>query len=321
MRKRVARPGEELPAPEAGALVPEGRPHFTTQAAGWLAGKKWSGYLMATPLMLLVTALLLLPIGTFLLYSFLTPAPFRVGLPFTLENYRLAFTDPIYWRLMLNSVRIGLTTAAVSTVLGYTLAYYASFCAGKAKMAILALTVVSILGGYLVRIYAWRIVLGTEGVLNSALGALGLSHNPLQFLLFSRSAVVVALVNIYIPFTALTVFAALENVGRDLIEAARDLGAGPLRAFGRVVLPLTGRAVFTSFLFVFLLTAADYITPQLIGGTDGAMIGVVVYDQFVKLGDWALGAALSFYIVIVFGVVLAVTWLALRALGILRRGA
>ena len=246
MRKRVARSGAKPAAPVPGALVPEGGPRFTTQAAGWLAGKKWSGYLMATPLMLLVTALLLLPIGTFLLYSFLTPAPFRVGLPFTLENYRLAFTDPIYWRLMLNSVRIGLTTAAVSTVLGYALAYYASFCAGKAKMVILALTVVSILGGYLVRIYAWRIVLGTEGVLNSALGALGLSHNPLQFLLFSRSAVVVALVNIYIPFTALTVFASLENVGRDLIEAARDLGAGPLRAFGRVVLPLTGRAMLRS---------------------------------------------------------------------------
>ncbi len=277
--------------------------------------------MMAAPLTLLVAGLLVLPIGTFLVYSFLTGGQFRVGLPFTLENYRLAFTTPTYWRLMLNSVRIGLTTAAVSTVLGYVLAYYASFQAGRAKMAVLALTVVSILGGYLVRIYAWRIILGTEGVLNSALGALGLAHNPLEFLLFSRSAVVVALVNIYIPFTALTVFASLENIGRDLIEAARDLGAGPLRAFGRVVLPLTGPAVFTSFLFVFLLTAADYITPQLVGGTSGAMIGVVVYDQFVKLGDWALGAALSFYIVIVFGVVLVASWLALRTFGILRKGA
>jgi spermidine/putrescine transport system permease protein len=317
MRDRLAGARKGLP----GAPLPAGGDRSAARRAGRLSGTRWGGYFMAAPLTLLVAALLLLPIGTFLVYSFLTPSPFRVGLPFTLENYRLAFTDRIYWRLMLNSVRIGLTTAAISTLLGYALAYYASFRAGKVKVAVLALTVVSILGGYLVRIYAWRIVLGTEGVLNSALGALGLTHNPLQFLLFSRSAVVVALVNIYIPFTALTVFAALENVGRDLIEAARDLGAGPLRAFGRVVLPLTGRAVFTSFLFVFLLTAADYITPQLVGGTSGAMIGVVVYDQFVKLGDWALGAALSFYIVIVFGLVLAVTWLSLRALGILRRGA
>jgi spermidine/putrescine transport system permease protein len=280
-----------------------------------------AGYLLASPLTLLVAALLLLPIGTFLVYSFLTPGQYRVDLPLTLENYRRAFFDPTYGKLMLNSVRIGLVTAAISTVLGYAVAYYASFQAGKAKLVILALTVVSILGGYLVRIYAWRIVLGTEGVLNSALGALGLTGNPLQFLLFSRSAVVVALVNIYIPFTALVVFAALENVGRDVIEAARDLGAGPLRAFARVILPLTGRAVFTGFLFVFLLTAADYVTPQLIGGTSGAMIGVAVYDQFVRLGDWALGAALSFYIVIAFGAVLAATWLALRAFGVLRRGA
>jgi spermidine/putrescine transport system permease protein len=280
-----------------------------------------SGYLLASPLILLVAALLVLPIGTFLVYSFMTPGRYNVELPLTLDNYRRAFFDATYGKLMLNSVSIGLITAAISTVLGYAVAYYASFQAGRAKMAILALTVVSILGGYLVRIYAWRIVLGTEGVLNSALGALGFTGNPLGFLLFSRSAVVIALVNIYIPFTALVVFAALENVGRDVIEAARDLGAGPLRAFARVVLPLTGRAVFTGFLFVFLLTAADYVTPQLIGGTSGAMIGVVVYDQFVRLGDWALGAALSFYIVIVFGAVLAATWLALRAFGVLRRGA
>jgi spermidine/putrescine transport system permease protein len=279
------------------------------------------GYLLASPLTILVAALLLLPIGTFLVYSFLTPGVFKIGLPATLENYRLAFTDPVYWRLMLNSVRIGLVTAALSVVLGYLLAYYASFLSGQLKTAVLALMVVSILGGYLVRIYAWRIILGTEGVLNSGLQALGLLHEPITALLFSRTAVVIALVNIYIPFTALTVFAALENIARDLVEAARDLGASPFRAFWQIVLPLTGGAVFTGFLFVFLLTAADYVTPQLIGGTSGAMIGVVVYDQFVKLGNWGLGAALSFYIVLVFGLVLATTWLALRAFGVLRRGA
>ncbi|HSR29336.1 MAG TPA: ABC transporter permease, partial [Anaerolineae bacterium] len=168
--------------------------------------------------------------------------------------------------------------------------------------------------------YAWRIILGTEGVLNSTLIALGLTREPLELFLFSRTAVAIALVNIYIPFTALTVFSALENIGRDLVEAARDLGASPFSAFRKIVLPLSGRAVFMGFLFVFLLTAADYVTPQLIGGTNGAMIGVVVYDQFVRLGNWGLGAALSFYIVLVFGMVLATTWLALRALGVLKRG-
>lgn len=283
--------------------------------------RTWGGYLLASPLALLVAALLLLPIGIFLVYSFLTPGMFQIGLPLTLHNYRLAFTDPVYWRLMLNSVRIGLVTAAVSVVLGYFLAYYASFLSGGLKTAVLALIVVSILGGYLVRIYAWRIILGSQGVLNTTLNALGFSGEPLGFLLFSRAAVVIALVNIYIPFTALTIFAALENIGGDLVEAARDLGAKPFVAFRKVILPLTGRAVFTGFLFVFLLTAADYITPQLIGGTSGAMIGVVVYDQFVKLGNWGLGAALSFYIVLMFGLVLATTWLALRAFGVLRRGA
>jgi len=283
--------------------------------------RKLTGYLLSAPLTVLVAGLLLLPIGTFLVYSFLHPTLFGVELPFTLANYVEAFSTPVYWQLMWNSVQIGLVTALVSLVLGYMLAYHISFQAGRLKNVLLALTVISILGGYLVRIYAWRIILGTEGVLNSTLAALGLIQAPLDLLLFSKAAVVVALVNIYIPFTALTVYAALENVGRGQIEAARDLGANPWVAFWKVTLPLTGRAVFTSFLFVFLLTAADYVTPQLIGGTSGAMIGVVVYDQFIKLGNWGLGAALSFSIVLTFGLVLVATWLAMRALGILARRA
>jgi len=133
------------------------------------------GYLLTAPLTLLVAGLLLLPVGTFLVYSFLTPGVFKIGLPATLRNYQAAFTDPIYWKLMRNSIQIGLITATGASVLGYCLAYYACFHAGRAKNVILALTVISILGGYLVRIYAWRIVLGTEGVLNSALMALGIS--------------------------------------------------------------------------------------------------------------------------------------------------
>jgi len=278
------------------------------------------GYLLSAPLVVLVAGLLILPIGTFLVYSFLTSGSYQIGLPLTLGNYLKAFTDATYQQLILNSVHIGVLTAFVSSILGYYLAYYISFRAGRSKNLLLALTVVSILGGYLVRIYAWRIILGTSGVLNGALINLGLIAEPLGFLLFSRTAVVVALVNIYIPFTALSVYAALENVGRDQIEAARDLGAGPLYAFWKVTLPQTGRAVFTGFLFVFLLTAADYVTPQLIGGKTGTMIGVVVYDQFVRLGNQGLGAALSFSIVLTFAAVLASSWLAMRALGILRQG-
>jgi len=282
--------------------------------------RAWSGYVLSTPLALLVGLLLLLPVCTFFAYSFLTPRAFHVSLPLTIRNYQIAFTEPVYWQLLINSVRIGLSTAGISTILGYILAYYISTQEGHLRTAILGLVVISILGGYLVRIYAWRIILGAEGVLNSLLMALRLIDHPLGFLLFSRAAVVVALVNIFVPFTALTIFAALENIGRDLVEAARDLGASPMRTFQTIILPLTGRAVFTSFLFVFLLAAADYITPQLIGGARGAMIGVVIYDQFIRLGNWSLGAALSFQIVLVFGIVLFTVWLLLKALGLLKAG-
>jgi spermidine/putrescine transport system permease protein len=280
-----------------------------------------SGYLLSAPLVVLVAGLLILPIGTFLVYSFMESGLFKVEPNFTLENYAVAFSEPVYRQLMLNSLKIGVSTAVISTVLGYFMAYHISFRAGRSKTLLLALTVVSILGGYLVRIYAWRIILGVGGVFNTVLMQLGLTQEPIEFLLFSRFAVVVALVNIFIPFTAAIIYAALENVQRDQIEAARDLGATPMIAFWKVTLPLTGRAVFAGFLFVFLLTAADYITPQLIGGTSGSMIGVVVYDQFVRLGNWGLGAALSFCIVLVFTAVLAATWLAMRSAGILKGGA
>jgi spermidine/putrescine transport system permease protein len=271
---------------------------------------------LSAPLAFLVVFLVAAPVLIFAVYSFLEPRPFGVLSEFTVQNYVDVFERGSYWTFMRTSVVVGLWVAVVSVVFGYLLAYETSVHGGRTKGLLLALTVGSILGGYLVRIYAWRTILGSNGVLNSVLERLGLIDQPIGFILFSKFAVVIALVSIYIPFAALLIFAALESVSHQLIESARTLGANPVVAFWRVTLPLTGRAVFAAFAFSFLLTAADYVTPQLVGGIDGTMVGVSVSDQFIKVGNWALGSAMSFVMIIAFGTVLVAARVVFRVVGI-----
>ncbi len=165
----------------------------------------------------------------------------------------------------------------------------------------------SIFGGYLVRIYAWRTILGDEGLINTFLIWLGLIREPLRFLLFSRFAVFITLVNFLLPFGVLPLYGALQNVPRDAIEAARDLGAGPLAIFRTVLLPLTATGIKIAFAFAFVLAAGDYVTPELVGGTNGIMIGNVIADQFGVAYNWPLGAALAIttllVVLLVFGAI------------------
>ncbi len=281
-----------------------------------MTSRRGTALFLSAPLALLVVFLVVVPVLIFGVYSFLEPRPFGVLTQLTFQNYIDVFERGSYWTFMRTSVVVGLFVGSISVVFGYLLAYETSVYGGRARGVLLALTVGSILGGYLVRIYAWRTILGSNGVLNSALKRVGLIDQPIGFVLFSKFAVVIALVSIYIPFAALLIFAALENVPRQLIESARTLGANPAIAFWRVTLPLTGRAVFVAFAFSFLLTAADYVTPQLVGGIDGTMVGVSVSDQFIKVGNWALGSAMSFVMIATFGAVLLTARIVLRLIGV-----
>jgi spermidine/putrescine transport system permease protein len=281
-----------------------------------MTSRKGAAVVLSTPLALLVLFLVVVPILIFATYSFLEPRPFGVLNDFTVQNYIDVFERGSFWTFMRTSVEVALWVGGISVLFGYLIAYETSVHGGRAKGVLLALTVGSILGGYLVRIYAWRTILGSNGVLNSVLQRMGLIDEPLGFVLFSKFAVVIALVSIYIPFAALLIFAALENVAREQIEVARTLGANPVVAFWRVTVPLTGRAVFAAFAFSFLLTAADYVTPQLVGGVSGSMVGVSVSDQFIKVGNWALGSAMAFVMMGVFGVTLMAVRFTFRVVGI-----
>jgi len=162
---------------------------------------------------------------------------------------------------------------------------------------ILFLIVISLLSSYLVKVYAWRTILGNNGLINTTLMYLGIIREPLEFLLFSKVSVFVSLLHILIPFTILPMYSALLNVDPVLFEAARDLGANPVHTFLKVTLPLSIPGIKTAFIFSFIIASGDYIIPQLLGGTSGLMIGKVIADQFGIVFNWGEGSSLVFLLI------------------------
>jgi spermidine/putrescine transport system permease protein len=267
-----------------------------------------AGWLLAPSLLLLIV-FFVLPTLVFLVYSFLLSGEYKVEWIFTLGNYIRVFSTSFYWDAIFNSILVGLSVAFFTTLVSYPFAYFLTYQITKGRNIVLFLVVISLLGSYLVRVYAWRTILGREGVLNSLLIGIGIIREPLLFLLFSRFAVIVTLVHVFLPFAILPILSSLQNVPYELIEGARDLGCSPFRAFLRVTLPLSMTGVLAGFTYTFILAAADYITPQLVGGTSISMIGPSISTQFIKLGNMGLGSALSFvFLVVLLSVIYLVQW-------------
>jgi spermidine/putrescine transport system permease protein len=255
---------------------------------------------LALPLAQLAPALIFLlvflvgPVAVFFAFSFWTVDGFDLAPTWTLSNYINALTDPIYQQLFLQTLVTAGTAALVTTVIAYTFAHALRFHLMRHQEILLLLVVVALFSGYLVRIYAWRTILGDNGVINQVMVTLGLIREPLSFLLFSRVATIIVLVNFLIPLAILPIYAALQNVRSEEIEAARDLGASAAGAWWRVTLPLSWGGVFAAFALTFIIAGGDYVTPQLVGGTSGGMIGRSIASTFGTAFNWPLGAALSF---------------------------
>ena len=240
------------------------------------------------------------PLVTFFVYSFLTAGLFAVSGPATLENYEDVVTSSVNGTLALNSFYVGLCTAAVTVLVALPIAYWLRYCAGRSQTTVLFLITATLFASYLVRIYAWRTILGENGLLNSGLRELGLIDGSLGFLLFNRFAVTVALVHIFLPYVVLVLYAGFRPISPALLESAQDLGGGVVTRWRKVVLPLIAAPAVTSFLFVFVLSASDYVTPQFLGGTSGAMLGRRIQEALTGLGNFPLGAAMSFLMLAAF---------------------
>jgi spermidine/putrescine transport system permease protein len=211
----------------------------------------------------------------------------------TLKQYLQAASDESYWRLLGISVLMALNVAVISILLSYPIAFFLAFRAGKRANLFLVLLLIPFWTSYLLRVMAWKFMLGSEGVINSFLEYTRIIQAPLTALLYNRSAVVVTLIYVWIPFSTLPILAALQRIDLALFEAAADLGANPLRQFLRVTLPLSLPGVLAAFFMVFIPTVGEYVTPLLVGGSRGSMYGNIIQDFFTKSANWPLGSALS----------------------------
>ncbi len=264
-----------------------------------------------------VLGLLLLfaaPFATFFVYSFLTNSLYEVSRPLTLDAYVDAFTTDVNRTLAVNSLVVGLSAAAATVAVGLPVAYWLRFAAGRWQMLVLFLITATLFASYIVRIFAWQSILGGNGLINSGLERLGVIDEPLGFLLYNRFSVTVALVHIFLPYAVLVLYAGFRPISPALVEAAQDLGANAPTRWRRVVLPLIAAPACSVFLLVFVLSAADYVTPQFLGGTDGALLGVRIQAALTGVGNWPLGAALSFLMLAAFLLCYLLTVLGLRLL-------
>lgn len=276
---------------------------------------------LVSPLGLLLLALLFVPLAIGLWYSFRQGSVYGLSGGLSIDNYTDVLGRGTYWKAVRTSVSFGFATAALSVVIGFIIARHIRFeRRGWAKAAV-AVVLLAVFGGYLVRIYAWRTILGESGVINSALTTSGLTDQPLGWLLFSPTAVLLTLGSIYAPYATLIILSGLESVRDEEVEAARDLGATPLRVYQKVILPLIGRALLLAFTLIFLLAAADYVIPPLVGGPDTQMVGVLIANQFIATGDIPLGAAYGFVTLLLLIFIATLLWAAMRVTGLLPRAA
>jgi spermidine/putrescine transport system permease protein len=247
------------------------------------------------PPLLWVTLFLLVPYALLFGYSFWSVSPTQqIVHTWTLNNYRELLRVSIYLQTLFRSMWIATRVTIFSLLLGYPLAYYLSLRAGTRKELLYQLVIIPLWVSYLVRAYAWKTILGSDGVLNTLLQYLHLSKHPVEFLLYSPFAVVLTLTHIYTPFTFLPIYASLEHIPRNLVEASQDLGAARFQTFWRIIFPLSIPGVLAGATFAFVLSLGDFLAPLLLGGPSGIMISNIVVSLFGAAYDWPLGAAISF---------------------------
>ena len=280
-----------MAATEAGASAPVPRRRFRRPDLS-------TPTLLGLPLAWLVV-FFVVPIGIVAAYSFDVYSIDMGPHGFTLRAWHDFLHSAVYLKLFWKSVKMSLTVSALVVLLAYPLAYYLALSGTKRKYVLLLLLIAPFLTSYLLRVLAWKVILGEQGVINSFLFWTGIRSpdHPVSQLLYSRFAVMLVLGYIWLPFVALPIFVSLESLDQRLLEAASDLGASRLQAFRRITLPLSLPGVVAAFLFVFIPTLGEFVTPSLVGGTTGYMYGNQIVDLFgTGFPDWETGSVLALFL-------------------------
>jgi spermidine/putrescine transport system permease protein len=291
-------------------------PLLAQRLRGWLLRKEsLRGYLLLSPTLIVVLVLLVAPLAAMVGLSFATQEYVTTHFGFSLANYATIFRPadkaahflgipfylqkPIYLILLFKSILISLAATIAVVLLAYPMAYFLAFRVTKHKITWLILITVPFFTSYLLRVFAWKVILGYEGLINTGLMSLGLIDKPVGFLLYNPTSVVITLAHAWAAVAILPIYVSLEKIDRSLLEAGSDLGDTRLRRFLRITLPLSMPGTIAASLLVFIPTVGDYITPTLVGGTNGIMIGNVVQSLFGKGNNGPMGAAVSIVAMVV----------------------
>ncbi|MDR5907760.1 ABC transporter permease [Franzmannia qiaohouensis] len=252
-------------------------------------------YLM-TPALAWLTAFMVVPCLLILALAFFQRGTYGgIVYELSLDNIALVF-DPLYGRIFLKSAGIAALAATIAVVIGYAAAYAIASMPRRHQPILLFFAVLPFWSNYLVRTYAWIVLLNREGLIVSFARTVGF-EGELPQMLYTETAVVIGLVYNYLPFVILACYAPLSRLNPEIHEASRDLGASEWTTFRRVTLPMTVPGIATGFVFVFVLSIGNFVTPALLGGGQFQMIGNLIYDQFLTSNDWPFGAALSMILI------------------------
>ncbi|HEV7415488.1 MAG TPA: ABC transporter permease [Tianweitania sediminis] len=258
-----------------------------------------TGYLVLSPLLLVMVLGIGVPSLVLLVMSFWQQQSYNLEAGWGFANYSRFLANEFYLGLLFRSVGIGLAVALTATILAFPVAYFVAFYVDRYRSLWIVLLTLPFWTSYLLRIFTWKVILGFNGLINSGLLSLGFIGEPLDVLLYNSFSVVVTLTHAWMPFVVLPLYVSLAKIPKDLLSTAADLGDGPVRRLLRVVLPLAAPGLLTGIILVFIPTVGDYVTPMLVGGTQGSMIGAVIAAQFGAADNWPLGSAMSIITMIV----------------------
>jgi len=264
------------------------------------------GILLVLPSMLWLLVFAIIPIVVLLCMSTWTSTMFGIERTWDLKNYVTIVSDSVYATILLRTARIAVVATLLSLLFSYPLAMFLVSLKGRTRSLFLLLMFLPFWSSYVVRSFTWLPVLGRAGLINQALMSLGIINEPIEWLVFNEGAVYVGLVYVYTLFMVLPIFLSLDRIDPQVLEAARDLGGKPYQVFMKVIWPLSLPGVWSGCVMVFLISVGAYVTPQLLGGTQGTMIGNVIATQFLNTNNWPLGSALSIVLIVMVAALFAI---------------
>ncbi len=269
------------------------------------------------PMFVWLAILVLLPNVLLIGVSFLKSVGGNVVFDPTIENYARAFQSSGVWWLLLRTIAVAALSTTIAAVIAYPMAYYAARILQRGRFMALLLVIIPLWISLLMRIFAWRVILGEKGVLNTFLLQMGFISQPSSAFLYNSVAVFLTFVYVAIPFIFIAVYSAIERIPQDLVEAANDCGASRWKSFQTVIWPLSKPGLAIGLSLAFLMAVGDYITPSMVGGLNGTMLGMVIASQFGIAGNWPYGSALAVILLVAVSIVLLLVFRFSRVPGIL----